>query len=80
MRECLDNTCFALLWKASPAKYLQRPTAAFSNYVEVKDPKGMHEEMHILGLFLQGNCFFDDLRTFKLLRLLLQSVLCELEC
>lgn len=52
----------------------------FSNYVEVKDPKGMHKGIQILGLFLQENCFVDDLCTFKLLRLLLQYVVYELEC
>lgn len=71
---------FVLLWKASPAKYLQRPTAVFSNYVEVKDLKWMHKEIQILGLLLQESCFVGDLCTFKLLRLLLQYVPCELEC
>lgn len=48
--------------------------------MEVEDPKGMHKEIQILGLFLQENCFVDDLWTFKLLRLLLQYVLYELQC
>lgn len=40
----------------------------------------MDTEIQILGLFLQENCFFDGLCTFKLLKLLLQYVLYELEC